>query len=93
MRSISYVYDNPGLRDRYTVIFNTGQALALSEQPGQDQGFARWILVDDYDQDQLGQTINFSSLPRTVQEFALQESSRKHEADIQGANKVMDPLV
>jgi|GEM_PF-1944384 len=93
MRSISCVYDNPSLRDRYTVIFNTGEALALSGNPDQDQGFARWILVDDYDEDQLGHTISFDSLPRTVQEFVIKESNRKQEADFPGDNKIMNPLV
>lgn len=93
MRTIACVYDNPDLCDRYTVIYNTGEAMALSERPGQDQGFARWILVDNYDEDKLGQSIDFSSLPRSVQEYALQESKRKPHSEVPGDNKVMDPLV
>ncbi|MGS0765881.1 hypothetical protein [Syntrophomonas curvata] len=93
MRTIAWVYDNPDLRDRYTIIFNTGEAMALSERPGKDQGFARWILVDDYDGDKLGHSVDFSSLPRSVQEYALQESNRKPHSEVPGDNKVMDPLV
>lgn len=93
MRSIAYVYDNPQLGDRYTVIFNTGEAMALSERPGQDQGFARWILVDDYDEPQLGRLIEFHSLPQAVREYALQEANRKPDSEVRGNNKVMDPLL
>jgi hypothetical protein len=92
MRTIACVYDNPDLDDRYTIIFNTGEALALSERPGQDQGFARWILVDDYDEDQLGQSIDFSCLPPGVQEYIMQESTRKPHSEA-GDNKIMDPIM
>jgi len=68
---IADVYDNQQLQDRYTVIFQGGDALALSEHPEEDSGFARWIIVDEYDQNRLGQRIDFRSLPENVQTYVL----------------------
>ncbi|QGT99751.1 hypothetical protein SYNTR_1158 [Candidatus Syntrophocurvum alkaliphilum] len=66
---IAYVYDNENLCDRYTVIFESGDALALSEIPESMDGFSRWIIVDEYDEDQLGEQVAFDSLPENVQQY------------------------
>ncbi|HQD90289.1 MAG TPA: hypothetical protein PLP71_04620 [Syntrophomonadaceae bacterium] len=73
MKEISCVYDNINLCDRYTVLFNDGDALALSEHPSDAEGFARWIVVDEYDIDRLGQPIGFEELPSDVQDFVFNE--------------------
>lgn len=71
MKEISCVYDNIDLCDRYTIVFNDGDALALSEHPGDAEGFARWIVVDEYDSDRLGRPISFDTLPPDVQDFVF----------------------
>lgn len=73
MKEVNRVYDNADLCDRYTVMFNYGDALALSEHPGDTEGFARWILIDEYDIDRLGNTIAFDSLPDDVQVFIMDQ--------------------
>lgn len=73
MKEISHVYDNINVCDRYTVVFNDGDALALSEHPGEPEGFARWIVVDEYDIDRLGKTITFNNLPSDVQDFVINQ--------------------
>lgn len=69
MQKIALVYDNQHLSDRYTIIFESGDALALSENPEMPEGFARWIIVDNYDENRLGQKIHFNSLPQNVQQY------------------------
>lgn len=73
MKEVSRIYDNIKLCDRYTVLFNDGDALALSEHPGDTEGFARWIVVDEYDIDRLGNSIAFDNLPGDVQNFVLDQ--------------------
>lgn len=73
MKEVNRVYDNADLCDCYTVMFNDGDALALSEHPGDTEGFARWILIDEYDIDRLGNTIAFDSLPDDVQVFIMDQ--------------------
>jgi len=52
-------------------MFNDGDALALSEHPSDTGGFARWIVVDEYDVDRLGRPISFENLPSDVQDFVV----------------------
>lgn len=73
MKGLASVFDNIELCDRYTVLFEDGDALALSEHPGSDDGFARWIVVDEYDIGQLGDSITFDRLPGDVQEFVIDQ--------------------
>lgn len=73
MKEISRVFDNINLCDRYTVMFNDGDALALSEHPSDSEGFARWIIVDEYDIDRLGRPIHFDELPSDVQDFVMNQ--------------------
>lgn len=70
---MAVAYDNEQLCDRYTVILKNGYALALSEHPESSEGFARWILVDEYDADQLGRQVCFESLPENIQSFVLEQ--------------------
>jgi len=69
MKNIARIYDNPHLKDRYTVILNDGKALALSDHPDHPNGMARWIIVDEYDQNQLGNVIEYHKLPSDVQQY------------------------
>lgn len=73
MKSISNVYDNDKLCDRYTVMFKDGDALAMSEHPGDPEGFVRWIVVDEYDIGQLGQAIAFETLPQDVKDYIVEQ--------------------
>ncbi len=68
---VAGVYENSNLFDKYTIIFNSGDALALSDHPNADNGWARWILVDEYDENNLGKQIEFNSLPDDVQDYVL----------------------
>ncbi len=70
-RQVAAAYENRWLCDRYTVIFKDGYALALSEHPEEPEGFARWILVDEYDIDQLGSQVQFDALPENVKKYVL----------------------
>jgi hypothetical protein len=72
-RTVARAYENDDLRDRYTVLFKDGYALALSEHPEQDEEVARWILVDDYDIDKLGKQVSFEYLPENVQKYVLDQ--------------------
>lgn len=73
MKEMSGVYDNLQLCDRYTILFQGGDALALSEHPGSPEGFARWIIVDEYDISQLGQAISFDRLPEDVKDYIKEQ--------------------
>lgn len=73
VKEINRIYENPELCDRYTVIFDNGDALALSEHPEDAEGFARWIVVDEYDIDRLGRHISFDTLPTNVQDFVMDQ--------------------
>ena len=81
MIQIYKIYDNGGKTfDRYTVLtepYHFGkscEALGLSDNPTDPQGFSQW--GDAYEGDHLGKEIKFEKLPENIQEHIIE---RLHE--------------
>lgn len=65
---IKGIYDNKGKTfDRYTVVFDDGSALGLSNNPDSPVGFSQWCCCVARGVD-LGKRIAFEELPQRVKQ-------------------------